>query len=86
MNSNPASSDDEYWQFQEIIAHQQVQPRDPQYQEDSFNVRILLENGEQTDEPLKGFGKDAPVNCAIYARKHRLLNLSSSDNSNKLPT
>ena len=74
MNSNLASSNDEYWQFQEIIVHQQVQRRDPQYQDDSFNLRILWEDGELKDELIKVFGKDAPVDCAIYVRKHRLLN------------
>ena len=51
-----------------FITHQQVQPEDHQYQSDSFNVKILWENGQQTDEPIKDFGKDTPVNCAIYKK------------------
>ena len=35
---------------------------------------VLWENGQQSNEPLKIFGKDAPVDCSLYAKKHWLLN------------
>ena len=56
-----------------IIGHQRVFPNDPHYKGSSYNLRILWENNETTDEPLKIFAKDAPVECAIYAKKENLL-------------
>ena len=35
---------------------------------------VLWENGEQTYEPLSILAKDAPVDCAKYAKKKNLLN------------
>jgi hypothetical protein len=35
-----------------------------------YNVLVEWENGEIMSEPLNIFGKDNPVTCAVYARKH----------------
>lgn len=37
----------------------------PNYKSSSYNFYVLWENGEETDEPLKIFGKDASVDCAL---------------------
>ena len=39
-----------------------------------YNIKIKWETGEVTWEPLNIIGTDDPVSCAIYAKKHGLLN------------
>ena len=39
-----------------------------------YNVKVEWENGETTKEPLNIRAADAPVACAIYAKKKNLLN------------
>ena len=74
LNDDATLYDSQLWQFQKIITHEQVRQGNPQYKGSSVNVQILWENGEQTDEPPGVFDKDAPVDCAIYVKKHDLLN------------
>ena len=38
-------------------------------------MTILWENGETSIEPLSLIIADDPVSCAVYARKHNLINL-----------
>ena len=42
----------------------------PNYKGSSYNVCKLWKNGEQTDEPLKIFGKDTPLDYDLYAKEH----------------
>ena len=74
MNRDSNMYDGEYWQYLEIIGHHKVSTDHPTYKGSSTNLRILWENGDETDEPLQKFGDDAPIDCAIYAKKHGLLN------------
>ena len=74
-DDNDIFQDDELWQFQEITAHHRVPPDDPQYRDNIYTLRILWHNGELTNESFYSFGKDAPIECAIYTRRHGLLNL-----------
>ena len=74
MNRDSSLYDGEYWNYRKIIAHEATPRNHPNYKGSSYNLRVLWENGEHSDEPLKVFGKDAPVDCAIYAKKNGLLN------------
>ena len=65
--------DEEFWYFRKILSHEQPHRDSPSYKGSKFNVRVLWENGEITDEPLKNFGTNAPVECAIYAKENNLL-------------
>lgn len=70
------ADDEVYWRFRSISDHQgPLKPDDPNYKGSSYNVKVEWENGETTWEPLNTFKKDAPVECAIYAREHQLLHL-----------
>ena len=50
-----------------------MQAHHPSYKGSPYNVRVEWENGEITDETLSIIAVDAPVACAIYARKNGLL-------------
>ncbi|GAX13599.1 hypothetical protein FisN_14Lh370 [Fistulifera solaris] len=68
--------DEVYWRFRSISDHQgPLKPDDPNYKGSLYNVKVEWENGETTWEPLNIFKKDAPVECAIYAREHKLMHL-----------
>ena len=67
--------DYDMWRFKGIIAHSRpLTQQDPEYMGSRFNVKIEWETGEVTWEPLNIIGSDDPVSCAIYAKKHGLLN------------
>ena len=70
---NNDNVDDQHWHFREILSHEEVNRHSPSYQGSNFNVRVLWDNGEITDEPLQLFGRDAPVECAAYAQENNLL-------------
>ena len=74
MNWDLNIYDGEYWQYWKIIGHHKVLTDHPTYKGSSTNLKILWENGDETEEPLQKFGDDTPVDCAIYAKKHGLLN------------
>ena len=62
------------WQFKRIKAHQgPLNKNHPDYNGSSYNVTIEWENGEITDEPLAIIAEDAPIECAKYALKNKLL-------------
>ena len=65
--------DGEYWHFRKVIGHKETPQNHRSYKGSSYNVRMLWENGEKTSEPLKIFAKDAPVECALYAKENGLL-------------
>ena len=77
MSRDTSLYDGEYWSFRKIIGHKNTPQNHPAYQGSRYNVRILWDNGEIKDEPLKVFAKDAPVEYALYAKKNDLLNLPS---------
>jgi hypothetical protein len=63
-----------FWNFKHIVSHERpFRTSDPEYKGSRYNVLVEWENGEITSEPLNIFGKDDPVTCTIYARKHGLL-------------
>ncbi len=76
MSRDTMLYDGEFWHFCKILGHKEVDRRSPTYKGSKFNLQILWENGEITDEPLTIFGRDAPVECAIYAKENKLLNTS----------
>ena len=76
MSRDTTLYDGNFWHFRKILSHEEVDRRSPAYQGSKFNLRILWENGEITDEPLTIFGRDAPVECAVYAKENQLLNTS----------
>ena len=47
---------------------------DPEYNGSSYNLLIEWEPGEQTLEPLSNIIASDPYTCAVYAKKHNLLN------------
>ena len=49
-------------------------PSDPEYIGSSYNLLIEWENGEMTLEPLSNIIASDPYTCAVYAKKHDLLN------------
>jgi hypothetical protein len=63
-----------FWNFKHIVGHEgPFRTSNPEYKGSRYNVLVEWENGEITSEPLNIFGKDDPVTCAVYARKHGLL-------------
>ena len=63
------------WELDEIIGHQgPLIHTHPNYDGSPYNVTVRWENGETTDEPLSIIAVDAPVACAIYAKRKKILN------------
>ena len=46
---------------------------DPDKKGGKYNVMVEWESGEVTYEPLTLISKEDPINCAVYAKKHDLL-------------
>ena len=64
------------WKFQDIIGHQgPLSKTHKDYKGSTYNVTILWGNGETSIEPLSLIIADDPVSCAVYAKKHNLINL-----------
>ena len=62
------------WKFKSITGHQGPLSRsDKNYKGCRYNVLVNWESGESTYEPLNIIAADDPVTCAIYAKKHNLL-------------
>ena len=62
------------WRFTEIVAHEgPLHSTDPSYKGSRYNVKVLWSDGSTTYEPLSIIGADDPVTCALYAKKHGLL-------------
>ena len=65
------------WKFKDIIGHKgPINKTHPDYKGCTYNVTVLWENGETSDEPLSIIAADAPVACAEYASKNDLLDLA----------
>ena len=65
---------DSLFKFRDIVAHQgPFESTDPDHKGSKYNVMIEWESGEVTYEPLTLISKDDPITCAVYAKKHDLL-------------
>ena len=68
--------DDIIWKFKDIIGHQgPLNKSHKDYKGSPYNLTVLWENGETTNEPLSVIAADDPVSCAVYARQNNLLDL-----------
>ena len=60
--------------FRDIVAHQgPLESTDPDQKGSKYNVMVEWESGEVTYEPLILISEEDPINCAVYAKKHDLL-------------
>ena len=65
---------DSLFKFKDIVAHQgPLESTDPDHKESKYKVMVDWESGEVTYEPLALISKDDPITCAVYAKKHDLL-------------
>ena len=65
---------DSLFKFRDIVAHQgPLESTDPDHKGSKYNVMVEWESGEVTYEPLTLISKDGPITCAVYAKKHDLL-------------
>ena len=65
---------DSLFKFRDIVAHQgPLESTDPNHKGRKYNVMVEWESGEVTYEPLTLISKDDPITCAVYAKKHDLL-------------
>ena len=65
---------DSLFKFRDIVAHQgPLESIDPDQKGRKYNVMVEWESGEVTYEPLTLISEEDPINCAVYAKKHDLL-------------
>ena len=65
---------DSLFKFRDIVAHQgPLESTDPDHKGSKYNVMVEWESGEVTYEPLTLISKDDPITCAVYTKKHDLL-------------
>ena len=65
---------DSLFKFRDNVAHQgPLESTDPDHKGSKYNVMVEWESGEVTYEPLTLISKDDPITCAVYAKKHDLL-------------
>ena len=65
---------DSLFKFRYIVAHQgPLEPTDPNHKGNKYNVMVEWESGEVTYEPVTLISKADPITCAVYAKKHDLL-------------
>ena len=65
---------DSLFKFRDIVAHQgTLESTDPNHKGSKYNVMVEWESGEVTYEPLTLISKNDPITCAVYAKKHDLL-------------
>ena len=68
---------DSLFKFKDIVAHQgPLESTDPDHKGSKYNVMAEWESGEVTYEPLALISKDDPITCAVYAKKHDLLDIT----------
>ena len=64
------------WKFKDIIGHKgPLNKGHKDYKGSPYNVTVLWENGETSDELLSIIAADDPVSCAMYACDNALLDL-----------
>ena len=72
--TNAEEDPDSLFKFRDIVAHQgPLESTDPNHKGSKYNVMVEWESGEITYEPLALISKDDPITCAVYAKKHDLL-------------
>ena len=65
---------DSLFKFRDIVAHQgPLASTDPNHKVSKYNVMVEWESGEVTYEPLTLISEDDPITCAVYAKKHDLI-------------
>ena len=65
---------DSLFKFRDIVTHQgPLESTDPNHKGSKYNVMVEWESGEVTCVPLTLISKDDPITCAVYAKKHDLL-------------
>ena len=65
---------DSLFKCRDIVAHQgPLESTDPNHKGSKYNVMVEWESGEVTYEPLTLISKDDPITCAVYAKKHDVL-------------
>ena len=65
---------DSLFKFRDIVAHQgPLESTHPNHKGSKYNVMVEWESGEVTYEPQTLISKDDPITCAVYAKKHDLL-------------
>ena len=65
---------DSLFKSRDIVAHQgPLESTDSNHKGSKYNVMVEWESGEVTYEPLTLISKDDPIACAVYAKKHDLL-------------
>ena len=68
---------DSLFKFRDIVAHQgPLESTDPNHKGSKYNVMVEWESGEVTYEPLTLISKDDSITCAVYAKKHDLLDIT----------
>ena len=68
---------DSLFKFRDIVAHQgPLESIDPDQKGSKYNVMVEWESGEVTYEPLTLVSEDDPTTCAVYAKKHDLLDIT----------
>ena len=66
---------DRAWIFKKIIGHVgALFQGQPDHIGSSYNVKVLWEDGQISEEPLKIFAKDDPISCTEYAIDNDVLN------------
>ena len=74
INTDAEEDPDSLFKFRGIVAHQgPLESIDPDQKGSKYNVMVKWESGEVTYEPLALISKDDPIPCAVYAKKHDLL-------------
>ena len=66
--------DGEQWAYRKFLNHVHTRLGHKDGKGSDYNVLVVWENGEQTYKLLSILAKDAPVDCAKYAKKKNLLN------------
>ena len=65
------------FKFKDILAHQgPLESTEPNHKGSKYNVMVEWEPGEVTYEPLTLISKKDPINCAVYAKKRDLLDIT----------
>ena len=66
--SNQDDDDGVLWKFKDNVGHQgPLSKTHDDYKGSPYNVTVLWENGETSNEPLSVIAADNPVSCAMYA-------------------
>ena len=65
---------DSLFKFRDIVAYQgPLESHVSNHKGSKYNVMVEWESGEVTYEPLTLISKDDQITCAVYAKKHDLL-------------